>query len=327
MQKKIIALIICFGLIVSFVFIPYHNAKAIWPTSASIANLVPEAMTTVGTFSDLAIAIKDIVMNKLAEISVSTAKVAALLAVQAITRAVIGDGGGSGAITDWNNYLYAMPQQKALAQMNTFFTTASNGRASSLNYEGVGPNYDAYLISQAKKAIAEPVFKTDIQNTVSNPYQLFDNGNMKGFMTYLKCPNNVACYTLVATEKYNSEFTKAQEIAKKEQSNGFLPKKSITGKIIQPAVLISNAFTQVDQLGTQLIMTAEPSNGSSTGALLQIAKGATISIASRSFNYLIADSKGKATLRNKNDQFPFSLSYSSTGFGVKSTTSGVTTKK
>ncbi|MEI7962117.1 MAG: hypothetical protein WCI04_07315, partial [archaeon] len=89
---------------------------------------------------DIAKAIGDAAVK----LSVTGIKIAALLAVQTITRAIIGSG-GSGAIADWNKYLYTSPQQRAMDQMNLFFNTVSQGRLSSLNYEGVGPNYDAYL--------------------------------------------------------------------------------------------------------------------------------------------------------------------------------------
>jgi hypothetical protein len=100
-----------------------------------------------------------------------------------------------------------------------------------------------------------------------------------------------------------------------EQANGFLPVKK-NGKITQPASLAASALTQVDQLGTQLIMNADfqKDGGAAFG---QIAAGAGISIASRALNYSIASSDGKAAIRNKNDQFPFSLAYSgNSGIGV-----------
>jgi hypothetical protein len=148
---------------------------------------------------------------------------------------------------------------------------------------------------------------------------------MKGIMSYMQCANNVACYTMTAQSQYAKELTKATEIAKAEQDRGFLPMKK-NGKIIQPSAIVANAMSQIDQLGTQVIMNADAVQGITAGEM-QIAAGASINIAARSFNYMLADSKGKAAIQNKNDEFPFSLSYDlNTGIGINVTgTTGVTT--
>jgi hypothetical protein len=316
--NKIVSYILCFLIVFSIVFL--HNtpkAKAIYPVSASIANMIPESWTSVVTTSN---GVREWTKDALAtfnRIGVTAAKIAALLAVQQITQAIIGSGDG-GVISDWNNYLYVSPQQRAMAQMNAFFNTASRGRLSTLNYEGVGPNYDAYLVAQARLAIAGQPFTTNLQDSVTDPSQIFAGGNMKGIVNYMKCANNVACYTLTSSEQYKIEFAKAQEIARNQQMNGFLPIKK-NGKIVQPAAFAYTALTQVDQMGTQIIMNAD----ADVSAYAQIAAGAGISIASRSFNYMLADSKGKDEIRNKNDQFPFSLGYSTNG-GVGISAGGVT---
>ena len=201
--------------------------------------------------------------------------------------------------------------------MNSFYNTVSRGRLSSLNYEGIGPNYDAYLVSQSMKTINGQPFVTNIQDQVTNPNQMFSAGNMRGIMTYMQCANNVMCYTLTANAKYNEEFAKAQEIAKHEQTNGFLPIKS-GGIITQPASIVSGAFAAVDQLGTQMIMGAKGGTiEQNVGATAEILSGAGISIAARTFNYATANDAGKAAVVAANNRFPFSLSYSSaSGIGV-----------
>ncbi|EKE18585.1 MAG: hypothetical protein ACD_9C00289G0001, partial [uncultured bacterium] len=246
-------------------------------------------------------------------------KVAALLAVQATTKLVVGEGDGGTIIRDFNHYLYISPQQRAMAQMNSFFNTVSRGRLSSLNYEGIGPNYDAYLVAQARMAIGGQAFTTNIQDSVTNPKQLFSGGNMKGIMNYMQCANNVACYTLTSTAQYNKEFAKAQEIAKTENVGGFTPKKT-NGRIVQPAALAQSALLQLDQLGTQIIMNAEGGDSEDDiSATQQVWIGAGISTAARLTNYGISDSAGRDAIRNKNDEFPFSLAYNlNTGMSISS---------
>jgi hypothetical protein len=208
--------------------------------------------------------------------------------------------------------------------MNSFFNTVSRGRLSSLNYEGVGPNYDAYLVAQSRAAITGQTFATNLQDQVTDPTQTFAAGNMKGISSYLQCANNVMCYTMTATAKYNQEFSKAQDLAKNEADRGFVPKK-VNGRIVSPAALVQNALLAADQLGTQLIMDASWDDGVGAG-LTQIAEGAGVSLASRLSNYGISDSAGRQIIQNKNDQFPFSLSYSTTKGATMTSSNGVTKK-
>lgn len=319
-KTNILTIIICLSLLFNMVFAP-QKAKA-WPSVVTTAFTAAGSwFGDVGIFGELGTTIGKMVKDNALQIAIAIYKISALLAVQTITTAIIGDGGGGGTISDWNNYLYISPQQRAMTQMNSFFNTVSRGRLSSLNYEGVGPNYDAYLVTQAKQAINGQAFTTNLQEFATDPTQLFAGGNMKGIMTYMQCANNVACYTLTSTAQYNLEFAKAQEIAKLEQSSGFLPIKK-NGTIIQPASIAQSALTQLDQLGTQIIMNASANDGGA--AFMQIAAGAGINIASRALNYSTANSQGKAAIRNKNDQFPFSLGYSANG-GIGISAGGVNT--
>ena len=309
MQKnKLISTILIFSIVFTMIFIgDAHKAKA-WPVSTAIANLFPEGFDDVANFGSLADEIEQQVMDNIDGIIVAGEKIAALVAVQMITKAIIGDGGGGGTISNYSTYLYTNPQQAAMTQMNSFFVTVSQGRLSSLNYEGVGPNYDAYLVGQAKQSIATQPFQTNLQNQVSDPSQMFSAGNMKGIMTYMQCANNVACYTLTSTAQYNVEFAKAQDVAKSQQSNGFLPKKT-NGQIVQPASVVATAFSSLDQMGTSLIMNADSSDGVGS-ASLEIAEGAALNIASRSLNYATASTAGKAAVAAGNNKFPFSAAYS-----------------
>lgn len=248
-----------------------------------------------------------------------SAKALAFIAIQKSMQAMIGKGDGL-IIRDYNDYLFLKPKQQAMMQMDTFFNTVSRGRSSVLNYEGVGPNYDAYLIAQARQSIMGHSFSTNIQNYATNPQQLFAGGNMKGIMSYMQCANNVACYTLTAQNQYEKELARAKEIAKEEGKSGFMPQKE-NGRITKPAELAKNALTQVDQLGTQVIMDAAlTDNAVDSGlpsALNQVAQGTAITIAGRLGNYGLSDAAGREAIRNKNDQQTMSLGYTlGGGFGA-----------
>ncbi len=313
-----------------FFTFPVNHAKALFgigdivfdPTN-DVQNTVTAGQTTLTDVATSGTFLERLASKALGIITSNTiylAKIVAALAEQTLVKTLVGGGdSGSTIIRDFGAYLYTAPQQKALAQMNSFFNSTSRGRASSLNYEGVGKNYDAYLISQAKITINGQAFVTDIQSQVTNPStDMFSGGNMKGIMSFFQCSNNPYCYTLVAANTYNTEFAKAQDLARSKNVNGFAPTE-VNGRITNPAAIAQNALLQVDQLGTTIVMNAT-NNGNpdeTPAALLQIAEGTAISTAARLTHYGISDEAGKAAIRNSNSNFPFSLSYSSSdGLGI-----------
>ncbi len=318
MQKK--KFLILFFLIAAFTFVPLKDARAVLP----VADIPVERATTstsISTNSSLLERLGIKILNIAQSNIISLAKIAAAYAEQTLVKTLVGgeSGGESTIIRDFTDYLYTAPQQAALAQMNSFFNSTSLGRSSSLNYEGVGKNYDSYLISQAKIVINGQPFMTDIQNQVLDPAtDMFTGGNMKGIMSFLQCANNPYCYTLTAVNKYNTEFSKAQDLARTQNVNGFKP-TIVNGRITNPAAIAQNALLQIDQLGTTISMNAT-NNGNAEqtpAALMQIAEGTAISTAARLTHYGISDDAGKAAIKNSNDNFPFSLSYSgSAGLGI-----------
>lgn len=324
-KRTLISIILCIS--ITFYSLFFVNVRQVhaWPVSISAGNFVVETghwytkilEVALNKIQDIVKYIGDVIANNI----IVAYKIAALLAVQKAVALLIGEGDSGGLIIrDYNKYLYISPQQRAMEQMNTFFNTVSMGRLSSFNYEGIGPNYDSYLVAQARAAISGQAFTTNIQNYASDPRQLFSGGNMKGVMAYMQCANNVACYTMTATKKYETELSKAQEIAKSEQQAGFLPQKNATtGRITKPAALAQSALLQIDQLGTQLIMNASgKTDAEKSAAITQIAAGSVISIASRAINYGISDKEGQEIIRTKNNEFPFSIGYSTNGISISS---------
>jgi hypothetical protein len=321
-RNKIISVILCITLLFAAKpLVPAARAQWVDPVGAP-AQVWSTTMQTV----DRAVAMAEKLVDATASITLVGAKMLALLAVQKATSMLIGDA--DLMIHDYNNYLYTSPQQLAMARMNSFFNATSQGRLSSANYEGVGPNYDAYLVGQAQQSIAGQPFATNIQSQATDPSsQMFAGGNMKGVMSYMQCANNVACYTLTTSAQYNKELNQAQDVARTSQQGGFVPKKNSNGRIVSPAILAQNALLKVDQMGTDLIMSASaPNFGALPAALTQVAEGAVLSIAGRALNYNIADKGGQQAIRDKNDQFPFSLSYSTKGgMGMGSGTASTST--
>jgi hypothetical protein len=286
------------------------------------ANVIQNTSTAISTVGEFGLSLATKLANALGSQVVLINKALALFAVQKSTALLVGGDSGSGSlIRDFGDYLFTAPQQKALSQMSVFFSSASSGRISSLNYEGVGSNYDRYLASQARQKINGYAFVTNIQSQVTDPRgNLFSTGNMSGFMTFLQPANNPMSYTLTAEQHYNNAVARAQEIAKSENVNGFVPTK-VNGRITNPASIAENALLEVDKLGTSMIMEAHGSTPEDKiAAVTQIWEGAGISAAARLTKYGIVDPVKKAIAKEL-ESFPFSLSY-----GTNDHTLGISTK-
>ena len=318
MKKKylftIISIMLCFSIIFCnsfFVGIKEAEAYAVFDAPNMVPN-VGELLTNIGQYATQVLeyayqlykTYKEVLLNS----TVTLAKILALLSVQYATAKMIGDDSGL-VIRDWNQYLNVAPKQKAMDQMVNWYNLASQNRNSSMKYEGVnGNSLDSYFMWQAKKVIKGDPLATTITEYVPDPKRdLFSTGNMKGIMLYTQCGNNPTCFALTAANQYEEYVAQNKEEAELSQMNGFLPKK-IDGRIFKPAALVSSALMQVDQVGTNLIMSAEANNASS---YKQIAQGALIAITARAVNYGISDNEGKKSIANQAKSFPFSLDYSS----------------
>jgi len=266
------------------------------------------------------------VLDMLASLAMVLAKIAALYSVEKAVAYLLGDEGGkeSVIIRDYEEYLYNLPKQAALKQMKSFLTGVTLGKSSYLNYEGVGTSYVSYIKKQGETAVTDALdgtiggkkLVTNIQD-VADTSALFSKGNMKGLMSYMQCANNPACISLYSGARAIAEFGKAQDIAKSEQQDGLLPKKSATGRIETPAIMMQNALVDIDKQGTNMIVSA-PVTGDTDAklaSLKQIAAGALLSIVSRAANYGIVDKAAKVetevTQKIGNAYYSFSTSYKS----------------
>ncbi len=310
MSKKFFSIILCVSMIGLYAFGPFvHKANASYPV-VDVGNIV---QSTISAVTDVVMKVYTLAKDVAGIISsnmIVAYKIAALLTVQESVALIIGEGDGL-IVRDYNQYLYTNPKQQALARMNVFFNAVSDGRLSSSTYEGVGPNYHAYLALQAKKSLVGDVKKTNLQEQVSDPNKLFSGGNMKGIMSYMQCTNNVGCMTLLSNSIYSQEFSKVQDLARSEQQNGFLPRKGSDGRIMSPSMMAQNALLDLDRFGTELIITADDGEDGEKleAAIAQIAEGSLLSIVSRAANYGIPDNRASAAAQARNDQFPFSVDY------------------
>lgn len=321
MQTKTIS-VLSFSFFLSYFILSTTPVQANGMVVIDPTNLGQNTSTAVSTVGSFALSLSTKLANAIGSQALLINKMLALFAVQKSTALLVGGDSGSGSlIRDFEDYLFTAPQQKALSQMSIFFDTASSGRISSLNYEGVGSNYDAYLAAQARQKINGYAFITNIQSQVADPRgNLFSTGDMSGFMTFLEPANNPMSYTLTAEQHYNNNVARAQEIAKNENVNGFVPTK-VDGRITNPASIAENALLEVDKLGTKMIMDAQGSTPEDkAAAIAQVWEGAGISAAARLTKYGIIDPI-KKSIDSALDTFPFSLSY-----GTNDHTLGISNK-
>lgn len=293
--NKTISFVLCLA-----IFFTLFGAKPFVPTAHAVwgvADIGIDIPVGAGTWMDTGISvgnkihvtIKEILLV-MANVVLVVAKVEAVKGVQAAVAQMTGDDaeGGGRLIRDYEDYLYSSPQKKALEQMNAFFISTGSGYSS---FDGFGSNYNSYLVAQGRQAIIGQAFKTTLQDQVSDPSQMFDGGNMKGLMSYMECSNNVACFTLTVESAYADAISKAQDIARSQQVNGFLP-KLMNGRIQSPAIMAQNALLDVDNAGMKMIMDASiGEDGKKIGsAMTQILEGSALSIAARMGTYGITDS-------------------------------------
>jgi hypothetical protein len=295
-----------------------NKASAFWGVldiGTDPPNAIINAFNSVGTWASEAINLLDWSNTLSEKILLPIYKSAAITLVQKTVSAIIGGDSGSTSlvITDYSDYLFTKPQQRALLSMASFYTdTLGSGG------EGVLNNYKNLLKGQAKSMVnGNSSCTMNIQNYVTDTGNLFKEGNMKGYLSYFSTCNNPYSYSLVAKDKYESEYNKEQTVAEKEEKNGYLPKK-VNGLISSPASIAENALNNVDQLGNQMIVNAtKPS---------ELLVGSVLSIGSRTLQYGIGDSSTKSRIKSNNSSVSYSISYSqSSGVGVTTTSSDGTT--
>lgn len=293
MRKKFLlatfcALLVCFN----FVFTP--GAKSAWPTSAAIANLVPENMAAFSQMADTAMKKIELIQKYSDKILWQIAKAAALVGSQMAVSAILNsDTNSAPFVSNWNQYLYLSPQQRTMAYMNSLFDQSTRGRTSELNYEGVGQKFDQYMKRQAQGAISVKPIEVNLREYCVDPDNAFVGNNFRCFNAFLLPQNNPAGIVAIAQNSYQSELEKEQTIAKNKQTNGFLPKEK-NGRIVTPSALLQKGFLSLDTLGTETITTAQSEDW--TG----IAIGVSARIAGAAMQASFGDKISQTVARQQN---------------------------
>lgn len=205
--------------------------------------------------------------------------------------------GGALFITDWNDFLYASPARITQLYMNDFFTITTRGKASSVNYVGLGDtlggvsgNYPGFLVAQAEQAIGtggnDGLTQFDLDSYTPSPDAMFEQGNWRAFSSFVSNPaNNPYGYTLMAEAAYRNKLAQEMELVKtKAQSSGFKGKEE-NGRTLTPAGSIEAMVANVQNMGNNLI-----SNATNPGEFLSGVVGAVVN---RTVNNLVQKGIGQ----------------------------------
>lgn len=201
-------------------------------------------------------------------VMIGTAKqIAARMVHQTVGKLILGGNGGSGGplyITNWNQYLYTDVANSANIVMNDFFTWTTRGANSAVNYaalqaEGITGSYANYLTRQAQETINGSMSRMDIQSYVSDPSQMFAQGNWRAFNAFVSNPaNNPFGFTLMSQSVYQETLERERNKAEIQAIayQGFKAQKS-NGEVITPGSTIKDIQSQVENIGNNIIATAQ----------------------------------------------------------------------
>lgn len=209
-----------------------------------------------------------------------TLKMAAVQVLNSKVGQLIGGGAGGRPlfITDFNEFLYQGPREKADLYMNDFFSMTTRGKGSSVNYVAVGSDagslggdYTGYLVSSAQRATTHrtvSVYNLDEQGGMKS----FSEGNPRAFNAFFRNPmNNPYGYSLEAQQMYREQIETEQKVATtKALATGFLPKEQ-GGKVVSPAATIQSATTSVQNLGNDILASAENPGELLSGVVMSMA--------------------------------------------------------
>ena len=253
MRKKILLILLSLTLLIycNLVSVQKTEAYTVGDTMNTVANWMDDFFNGITSMETVVENVK----QWMDEALLVAAKFMALKASQMISDEILGTNSGkSPYVSDWNAYLYLSPQQRTMTYLSSMFTQSTRGRASSLNYEGVGQKYDQYLLRQAQGSISPQPITVNLRD-YGNPENVLDGNNFRGLTAFFLPQNNPYGVAMIAQKTLQSESEKQTTLAEKKQTNGFISIEK-NGRIISPGVLLQSVFSEMDKTGTNGIINA-----------------------------------------------------------------------
>lgn len=253
-KRKKVRIIICTCLIISF--LPIQKVQAdIWGAAYASAILKQALERIVAVINGLIL---------------GTAKqMAAKMVRKTLGKLILGGNGGDSDgplyITNWDQYLYTEVANSANIVANDFFTMTTRGTNSAINYaaETAGSatsNYASYITLQAQQAINETVPQMDILSYVSEPSQMFEQGNWRGFSAFISNAANSphGMSGVLAPSVYQGTLEKERKKAEVQAIayQGYKASKS-GSEVLTPGSTIKDLQSSVQNMGYSIIATAQ----------------------------------------------------------------------
>lgn len=192
------------------------------------------------------------------------------------------DPQGSKIISNYQDFIFTQPQAKAELYLNDLLSQTTGGQNSSsyVSNEGIGDYaspasggaaYKTQLANSAKANITAQ--KNILQPTyVGNPGQnMFAEGNLDNFNSYLSGINNPWAYNLYVQQKYQEKLEQEEEAARMEALTGMGYKsQKQDGQIITPGSTIGTTMSNVLDIGNKTLANASNPGEVITAVVQQI---------------------------------------------------------
>ncbi len=252
-NRKKFYIILCICLAISF--LPVQKAHAdTWGANYAAAMLTH-------TLQQIDRTIQGMIMG--------TAKqMAAQMVHQTVGKMILGGDGGASSgplyITNWDQYLYTDVANSAALVANDFFTIATSGTSSAINYvaDTAGLNtvgYASYLNQIAQQSISSTVPKMDILSYVSEPSQMFEQGNWRGPSVFFSnVTESPVGWAVLYPSVYQGAAAQGRNTAEIQALayQGFKARKE-GDVVITPGSTIKDIQTAAENIGYNIIATAQ----------------------------------------------------------------------
>ncbi len=169
---------------------------------------------------------------------------------------------GSMFITDWEEYLYRGPLRENQLYMNDFFTLATRGQASGMNYRSnCGKDYANYLIDNAGggNRYAAEFPSMNLQEYVCDASDMFENATWMAFDAFTSNTlNDPLGFALTAEGVKQADLERRQKEAE-DRALAYQGYKAQTqgGMVVTPGSTIKDVVANAKDVPNKVIASAE----------------------------------------------------------------------
>jgi len=184
-----------------------------------------------------------------------------------------GNNGKPYIVTDWQDYMFDSPEKEARTYANSYLDAAFSGRDSS-SYSNSA--YYSYLRNEVENSVSDKDsnFEVKLDSVGGNMnvrVNMFADGNMKALNQVMEPQNYPPSLAAKMGGIIQEKMQQAQEVADKEQTNGYVSKKEVNSKgesiVVTPASAFENAYQSVSSAPVDAITNATKTSELLTGVV------------------------------------------------------------